>query len=716
MRLFTKILLFFTGLVIMLSVATTYFGIDSIKQIAVKELERGLTSDMNVFTLAVERELYRIETTLTLLVMKDRFKKAMSEGDMPSLIQILNETINESNMNILLLTDEKGRRIALAKKKLRGIPIVINVSPTEEITRGFTTVQLGKATPTALRIALPYKDRRGLRGMLLGFSTFDQNSPFLTNVSEILTRKREESVYISLFHNTKRVFTTVGVSDGTYGEDLPHAATEILYEKGRNYIGKTRIGKAGYFAIYAPARYSQDDTKWAYGIAVSENIFFPYKKRLLFMFIGFSALATSAVIGIAFLVTRGIDPSLVKIVNICGKIEKGDMESRIDEREVKLNEFALIASSINKMIERVTERETIIAENMNAIGRINRELEEKSNTIKEDRKRFLLILETMDDGLLTVNTEGTITYFNGAAEQITGTGKEAVIGCHYQGLFPTLKIDGDRQEGSSAIVLEHAPSSRYLKLSISPFVLENEERGYILLFHDISKEKRVEEFKADFVSSIAHDIKSFLMPVSGYLNRILNGKYGLLDEPVREKILSIEENISKIHHLVENYLNLSIIESGNLEITPQPADLPAIILDIVRLYGSRVHYTGNRAVPFVLADIPYIERVLANLIVNALKFSPKGGLVRVSTRKDEEEVVTSVQDEGVGIPVDEIPYIFDKYRRGGGRGEEGTGLGLFIVKTIVEAHGGSIWVESKPRRGTTFSFSLPLANLQTSGN
>jgi signal transduction histidine kinase len=113
--------------------------------------------------------------------------------------------------------------------------------------------------------------------------------------------------------------------------------------------------------------------------------------------------------------------------------------------------------------------------------------------------------------------------------------------------------------------------------------------------------------------------------------------------------------------------------------------------------------------PLVLADRDYIERVIINLLVNALKFSAEDSEVVIGTRRENNMLVVFVRDRGVGIPAAELPFIFERYRRGSlGRKEEGSGLGLFIVKSVIEGHGGSIWVESTPGKGSTFSFSLPV--------
>ena len=712
MRLFTKILIFFIALIIILSIITTYSGITSIEQIAVNELEKGLTSDINLFNFAIDSELDHIETRLSLISTKDRFKEAYRHRNRAVIRQLFQETFKEENIDVIHLTDNKGGLTFTLGNRLHNVPVIIPSPPESQqnnIMKGFMFIKTGTVDRVALFVSVPLRETSGLSGNITGLIIIDGGSAFVNNVSDLLARKRDEPVYISIFYKEKRVFSTIFKVAGSQTQDLRQDITDVIYGKGEKYIGKTQIGNTGYFTVYKPYRYGKEITRWAYGIAVNENIFVPFKKRLLYTFITISGLSTLAVILVAFLITAGIKPSLNRIVDICEDIEKGHTKSRVDVTGLSVKEFKLIASSMNKMVESIAAREKTIGENIKSMKAINSELEEKSKIIKYERKRLLTILETMDDGIVTLDERGVMTYFNRAAEAITGIDRHQTIGRHYKTIFGNLDIIPDQQATSLEFLFKGPASPLYLNVHISPYILESEETGHVVLFQDISKEKKIEEFKADFISSITHDIKSFLVPVTGFLNRILREKYGHLDGPLREKIANVQDNTSKIYHLVENYLNISRIESGKLELARATMDIKEVLRDIVQLYGPRVSLASTDDLPPVFADRPYVERVVVNLVVNAMKFSSEDSPVLISARRDGDFIVTSVSDKGVGIPADEILYIFEKYRRGSfGKKEDGSGLGLFIVKSIVEAHGGKIWVESTLGKGSVFHFTLPL--------
>lgn len=710
MSLYSKILLFFVGLIILLSIVTTYSGIQSIEQIAVNELEKSLASDINLFSFSMDREFYHIEAQLRFLSTSSGFREAVSRRDVGRIREAFAGQLRGGNVDVLHLSDDRSRPILTVRNRLANESLTIPPMDARNPSKGFTSIDNGTGKKAALFVSLPLKGQKAILSQLV---ILDNASPLVRNLSDLLSRKRDEPVYVSIFMNDKRMFSTIFSLTGAHTQDLPEEVITALHREGKNYIGKTTIGKARYYTIYKPSPYNAEGSgDWAYGIAVGEGIFLPFKKRLLFILVMVSALATSAAIVITFLLTRGVNPSLRSILSICSSIGKGDALSRIDEKTIKIREFSLIASSINTMLDSISQRERTIAENMKEISAINAELREKTKMIRRDRMRFLSILETMDEGVVALDHEGTIIYYNRAAAAITGTDSAEAMGNSYRSVFPALNVSGNNHTVLQEFVIGRQGSEEplYLKAFVSPWSLENNAPpGHILLLQDVSREKRIEEFKADFVSSINHDIKSFLMPVSGFLSRILQGKYGAVEGELRNRLFSIQENVSKIHHLVENYLNVSKIESGKLDFTVGPFDINEIIRDVVSLYSPRVTFAEGTGHPLVLADRDYIERVIINLLVNALKFSPEDSEVVIGTRRENNMLVVFVRDRGVGIPAAELPFIFERYRRGSlGRKEEGSGLGLFIVKSVIEGHGGSIWVESTPGKGSTFSFSLPV--------
>lgn len=709
MRLITKIFLSFLSLIILLSVITTYSGISFIEKIAVNELKKGLSADLGLLTLAIERELHHMETYLALYAHQMDIQASAKRRDIPALGEHLKIMSRIEEIDFLTFQDNRGVAVfTFMHKRLKGNKIKTTADKHLK-TKGLTIIWVNGKERPALYAAVPLGDANSPVGKIIAFTILDEDNVLLKNIVAKTSRPSTEPLRISIFYKEKRVFTSLHQEGDEKDQGLGKEIVDTLYRKGQTYVGRTLIGTAPYIAMYKPFSDAADDNEWAYGIGVNEKGFFSFSRRLLTIFILISIGATCTVIIVVFIITRGITPSLQTITEACKAIAQGDYLSRIDVDTIKTKEFKLIASSINAMVEAITERENTIEENLKEIKAINTELQEKTDIIKRERKKLLTILETIDDGLITLDERERVTYFNRAAEKIMGVDRYTVIGRDYKAFFPGVNITEGLQEMVVEIQRYASPSIICLKIYISCFTLDGGQSGHILLFRDISQEKKLEEFKTDFISSIAHDIKSMLLPVTGFLNRILKGAYGPIDEKVQLKLKNIQNNTVKINHLVENYLNVSKIEAGRLELNRSATDMVEIIEEIVHMYGSRVKFYKEDKVPPVFADRIYIERVIINLVDNAIKFSPENSPVNIRIRSRDGALEVAVSDEGTGIPPEEIKYIFEKYRRGSFiKKESGSGLGLFIARSIIEAHGGNIWVESMPGKGSTFYFTVPL--------
>jgi two-component system sensor histidine kinase/response regulator len=236
--------------------------------------------------------------------------------------------------------------------------------------------------------------------------------------------------------------------------------------------------------------------------------------------------------------------------------------------------------------------------------------------------------------------------------------------------------------------------------------------------------KELEQIKADFTSMVVHDLRNPLTAIKGSIEFLLTQKVGLLNDSQKEVLDISLQAMTKLLHLINDILDLSKFESGRIQLTKKSTDISALIRDAVKrvhLLTEEKHITTvfdfERPIPPVSIDFNKIEQMITNLLSNAIKFTPERGkmTLRVSHKSDSATgnnyVEVSVSDTGAGIAPDELPFLFDKYtqtKSGKISKEKGTGLGLAICKSIVEAHGGRIWAESKLGKGSTFSFTLPV--------
>ncbi|MFH0854917.1 MAG: ATP-binding protein [Candidatus Omnitrophota bacterium] len=231
--------------------------------------------------------------------------------------------------------------------------------------------------------------------------------------------------------------------------------------------------------------------------------------------------------------------------------------------------------------------------------------------------------------------------------------------------------------------------------------------------------KKISDRKTSFVSSVSHELRTPLTSIKGYAAIMLAGKLGDLPPDVRQRLEKINRHSDELVHMVNELLDISRIESGRVTMRAEICNLKEIAdktddLLSGQLKERKLHLTAeiNPEANLVLADRTQIERVFINLVGNAMKFTPPGGAITIKSRKADNMAEVSVTDTGCGIPEEAHNVIFDEfYRVDNAINQEvkGTGLGLALVKHIVEAHGGRIWVKSPPGSGATFSFTLPIA-------
>ena len=239
------------------------------------------------------------------------------------------------------------------------------------------------------------------------------------------------------------------------------------------------------------------------------------------------------------------------------------------------------------------------------------------------------------------------------------------------------------------------------------------------LRREIDERKRAEQSLADFTAMVAHDLRSPLSNVVSITESIRDGLFGAVNEQQEKWLWKVQESCGSLISHVSDYLDLSKIDAGKLELAKAQADLKALLLDGLVEHSVEADKRGISFTTAIRDDLPplsldvrRIGQVLENLLSNAFKFTESGGAISIGARAwGDTEVVWWVKDSGIGIPPEEFDHIFDKYRqvtRGVHSSRGGTGLGLAICKKIVEAHGGRIWLESEPEKGSTFFVSLPV--------
>jgi len=352
-------------------------------------------------------------------------------------------------------------------------------------------------------------------------------------------------------------------------------------------------------------------------------------------------------------------------------------------------------------------RETHIAE----LGRVAEEL-------RESEERYRTLAEAAQDMIFVIDRDGYVRYVNSFAAGQFGVQPEELIGRTRAELFPTQVSDLQGRnlrevfETGRPIYAEQETPFPVRRAWLAPIRYEAGRVNAVMgVSRDITERKRAEQFREEYVSLISHDLRNPLAIIQGHAELLLP----MLEEtdPRRESAEAIIMGARQMKAMVQDLVDTTLLDAGELKLEEEPVDLAAKISSLLRqstgvMDVERVRVEMPEDLPPVEADADRLERILVNLISNALKYSDAEVLIMARTMGGE--VVTSVADRGVGIAQEDSPHIFDRfYRSKGVRKAGGLGLGLYITKMLVEAHGGRIWVESELGRGSAFYVTLPLA-------
>jgi len=364
--------------------------------------------------------------------------------------------------------------------------------------------------------------------------------------------------------------------------------------------------------------------------------------------------------------------------------------------------------------------------------------------VDRQRNRWRAIFENVEEGILIIDKELRIVVANSAVElmadntqaEMVGKKYYEVLGCHdrfghhYPEFNPIAKVLATREAipYDEHLHTDKNNQEHWVGVSYTPIFNEGGQIEQIVgVIRDITAIKELERSKSDFVSVASHELRTPLTVVNGYLSLLLGGDLGGFGDPnAQERLQPVLEKLynetNRLTKMVEDLLNVSRIEDGRIKLVLRKVSLVETIDEVVRefkvlaaerkiklLVKDNLNKEADRF--FVTADKDKLKQILVNLLDNAIKYNRSGGRVSVGCYLKEGRLYTEVRDTGVGIPTAVLPRIFEKFQQGRSNSylkeNKGTGLGLFVVKSLVELQGGKIWVDSKIGKGTKFTFTLP---------
>jgi two-component system phosphate regulon sensor histidine kinase PhoR len=346
----------------------------------------------------------------------------------------------------------------------------------------------------------------------------------------------------------------------------------------------------------------------------------------------------------------------------------------------------------------------------------------RNRLAREERERAALVLSHLGEGVFLVDSSGVIRLWNAAAESITGLTAEAVCGLRAETVLPDWRSLADRiptcepEARSRPETMPFEILGRQLWLSIAGVEFGD---GTVYAFRDATSEQRLEAIRAEFVATVSHELRTPLAALHGAALTLTRRGQQLPTE-TREKLLAmIAAQSNRLASLVEDILLAGQLDAGSLRVEREPFDAAAVTRAAVSEARQRaamramLRVSASDDLPRVLGDEGRTHQILANLIDNAVKYSPAGSRIDVEVQREDSQIRFLVRDRGPGIPRAEQEHVFEKFYRldpDHRHGIGGSGLGLYICRQLVSSMHGRIWVESAPDRGSTFAFDLPIAN------
>ncbi|MGD8822177.1 MAG: GAF domain-containing protein, partial [Anaerolineales bacterium] len=411
--------------------------------------------------------------------------------------------------------------------------------------------------------------------------------------------------------------------------------------------------------------------------------------------------------------------SILAVPLVLGRKALGLMEAfSLVEREFDQNAI--------RTAQTIASQAAIALENTDLFMRIN-----------ESRNRLLAVLNSTHEGMLFVDTGGQIVMANEKVNQLLGFMVEDLVGKRIASTETDIAARMGYRQGEIANLLAalrggqavfsqeqvytlEEPARRTLQRSEAPVHdAEDQLIGWLIVLRDISEEKELEKAQEQLTEMIVHDLRSPLTAILGSINLLEKSQTDLPQNAVVNQALSVSRrSVQQLLSLVNSLLDIAKLESGELKLVLESVDLAVMCDDLLKTFQPEANQEGvilavdiDANTPDIQADKEKLQRVLVNLIDNALKFTPEGGSVEIRTRADSNEnVVIEIADSGPGIPEEFRERIFDRFSQVPGRTgrRRGTGLGLSFAKLAVDAHGGKIWIEDNDGGGSVFAITLPI--------
>lgn len=350
--------------------------------------------------------------------------------------------------------------------------------------------------------------------------------------------------------------------------------------------------------------------------------------------------------------------------------------------------------------------------------------------ISYEKQRLDALLDSAADGILILNTDHTVERGNAAFEKMSGQSRNEIVGKHHSEIirwkkqpqgrtFEEAITDGWPLTPNATLYVEGdlerpLPPPIPVGVTYAPLLSEDGKlRNVIVSVRDITHFRTAEEIKSTFISIVSHELRTPVALIKGYASTLRRDDAKWDKHTISDSLAVIEEEADRLTKMIDDLLDASRLQAGGLSLNQADVSLPALASRVTEKFSAQApkHKLVTdfpKNFPVIVGDETRLEQVLINLVSNALKYASKGE-IKISGTARPEQVIVCVSDEGPGIDARDLPHIFDRFYRSTNavKQTKGAGLGLYLARAIVEAHGGRIWADPKPDSGAMICFSLP---------
>jgi len=384
-------------------------------------------------------------------------------------------------------------------------------------------------------------------------------------------------------------------------------------------------------------------------------------------------------------------------------------------RELTIASRKMTSGELGQKIAIETRGE--VGELTQAFNEMSLELKGLVDTISGDRARLATILDNMTDGVIMTDIEGNVLLANNATRKLFNikneSGKPLIEVVRDHEMDEVLKLCLQTAK-TQAVQYESGASKKYIRAIAIP-ISADELSGVLLLLQDLTELRNLQTTRRELIGNISHEFRTPLASIKAMAETLHNGAVDD-KETARDFLSRIDDEVERLTQIVAELTELSRIETGQAELRLEPVNLNLLIEEVttqLSTQAERQQLIVERKLAVdtrpVQADKERIRQTIINLVHNAIKFTDPGGKITIATQVRSDSVIVDISDTGIGISKSDLPHVFERFYKGDrARSGGGTGMGLAIAKHVVEAHGGSIWVQSEEGRGSTFSFSLPI--------